>query len=883
MVIRKRVNCIITTSNSAKYLLDAVNSVVCQTIGYDNINLVIVDDGSTDNTEESILKLQIIYPDIVYIAGGKGGLSTARNVGLKFCQTHSKAIYTFFMHAEDYIDINLFERGIALLQRYQGEVDFVAFPIEIVGEDKTILKASEETSSASRIVKIRGGKNKYTHGTSCCFFASEEIDDLYFDKELRMEEGKFLEGSVFVSKLLRHKEKYALDGGAKCYYRRAVKEIPELDDIAHSPEWYNRIFSLGRHLIDEELTLYGHVTRHTQYLVMHDLQWYNLPKIPDSIQEELDITATFEEFKRIIAYMDDDFIRGQKQLSYWQKIYLLEVKHGPGKLVESEETSEPYFEIGGVPRDGVSPVVRIRIAEEYGGIITFSGTYYVVDKEQVELVAIYNDAEYTCRFHDIDHTSIHYLGCICYKACVFDLSIPFTGEGVISFRTKVKGYGLYPVTIKAAYYSRMCDEPGAFVLGDETIVFRLGESSFRVISLNDGALVKKVNDYIQKNLTSDRFAQDVELLQSYLEQYDEMAKRRIWMFMDRTNKADDNAEHLFRYCASIDDGIEKYFVLKEDSPDVPRMQDVGKVVFFGSKQHKLLHLFAEKYISASFSYPDVFPFGTDRQINIFKGLSRAKFMFLQHGIILHDLSSYLHKWKRNFKLFVTTTKGEYNSILHKEYGYCPNVVKLTGLPRYDGLKSNTKKQIVFIFTWRRNLAKYAPGQHIGCIYNPKFKESEYYKGINNILSDKELLDTAQEHGYELVFRPHPEIYVQMEDFSFDERVTIAPQETSYQKLYAEGALAITDYSSAIFDFAYLKKPIIYYHFDANHYNSGYFDYEKMGFGEVITDSAQMIQAIVTHIKSGCVMPDEYQQRVDDFFTYTDIENCRRVYNEIITK
>ena len=878
----KIVNCILTSFNAANYLLDAINSITSQTIGFENINLVIVDDGSTDNTEEIIKKFQIIFPEIVYLPMNNEGLSSARNAGLDFCRKESNAPYTFFMHADDYVDVGLFEKGVKLLEQHGERVDFVAFLVEVVGEDKKPIEPLEYPKSRTRIVQIRNAKSKYTHNTSCCFFSSEAIENLIFDKEVRSDGVKFLEGSVFISQLLRKKEEYVLDCTMAYHYRKVPKEVPELDDITYSPEWYNRIFSLGNHLINEELPVYGQVNRHTQFLVMNDLQWYNMAKIPESIQETVDINAVFQEFKRIIAYVDDDFIREQKQLSYWQKIYLLELKHGPGKLVDDDKP-EPYFEIGGVPRDGVSPVVRIRIAEEYDGVIAFSGTYFVVDSEQVELVAIYNDIEYTCHFHDIDHVSVFFFGEICYKACVFDLKIPFTSEGVITFRTKVKDYGLFPVKIKGAYYSRMRDEPGAFVLGDETIIFRLGESSFRVISLTYDSIVEKINHYIQKNLASDRFAEDVELLQSYLEQYSEMKKRRIWMFMDRTNKADDNAEHLFRYCANLDDGIEKYFVLKEDSPDVHRMRTVGKVVFFGSKRHKLLHLFAEKYISASFSYPDVFPFGTDRQINIFKGLSKAKFMFLQHGIILHDISSYLHKWKRNFKLFVTTTKGEYNSILHKEYGYCPDVVKMTGLPRYDALKCDTKKQIVFIFTWRRSLARYAPGQHIGCIYNPMFKESEYFKSINQILNDKKLLDAAKKHGYELIFRPHPEIYVQIEDFDFDERVTVAPQETSYQKLYAEGALAITDYSSAIFDFAYLKKPILYYHFDANHYNSGYFDYETMGFGPVISKNEGMVNAIIAHMESGCVMQEVYRKRVDDFFTYTDRENCKRVYSEIVAK
>ena len=43
--------------------------------------------------------------------------------------------------------------------------------------------------------------------------------------------------------------------------------------------------------------------------------------------------------------------------------------------------------------------------------------------------------------------------------------------------------------------------------------------------------------------------------------------RRIWLFMDRLDVADDNAEHLFKYAVNQNDGIEKYFILNEDSRD----------------------------------------------------------------------------------------------------------------------------------------------------------------------------------------------------------------------------------------------------------------------------------------------------------------------------
>lgn len=68
--------------------------------------------------------------------------------------------------------------------------------------------------------------------------------------------------------------------------------------------------------------------------------------------------------------------------------------------------------------------------------------------------------------------------------------------------------------------------------------------------------------------------------------------------------------------------------------------------------------------------------------------------FLQHGIIKDDLSGWLNKYNKNLDLFITAGKAEYNSILEGNYFYDDNVVKLTGLARYDRLENKRKKLLL---------------------------------------------------------------------------------------------------------------------------------------------------------------------------------------------
>ena len=99
---------------------------------------------------------------------------------------------------------------------------------------------------------------------------------------------------------------------------------------------------------------------------------------------------------------------------------------------------------------------------------------------------------------------------------------------------------------------------------------------------------------------------------------------------------------------------------------------------------------------------------------------------------------------------------------------------------------------------------------------------------------------------------------------------------------------ITDYSSVAFDFAYLKKPVIYSQFDAesfyqNHvWGKGYFTYEENGFGPITRDLESTVLTLIDYIEHDCKMKQEYVDKVEDFFAFTDRNNCERVYNAIRT-
>ena len=155
---------------------------------------------------------------------------------------------------------------------------------------------------------------------------------------------------------------------------------------------------------------------------------------------------------------------------------------------------------------------------------------------------------------------------------------------------------------------------------------------------------------------------------------------------------------------------------------------------------------------------------------------------------------------------------------------------------------------------------------------------------NSLLSDETFIDQIEKLGYTILFALHPNMQAQRNDFRIDARVIFPEKyEIDYDQFLKESQIMITDYSGIQFDFAYMKKPIIYLHHKdlPNHLEeSDYFSYEKDAFGDICRDIEQLKTKLIEVIKTGGLMEEKYAQRVEKFFIYNDFNNCKRIYEEI---
>jgi CDP-glycerol glycerophosphotransferase (TagB/SpsB family) len=363
----------------------------------------------------------------------------------------------------------------------------------------------------------------------------------------------------------------------------------------------------------------------------------------------------------------------------------------------------------------------------------------------------------------------------------------------------------------------------------------------------------------------------------------------LWLLTDRSERADDNAEHLYRYIRAHYPGRKIKFALHRSSCHWQRLANEGfQLISIGSKKYKIAHEKASRIISSSLEANVVEPYDKTRYVR--------KFVFLQHGVIRDDTSSYLNNKK--IDLMITSTPEEAASIKaqNSPYQLFPHQVKMTGLARHDALlrkmKSTTTKtfrSILVMPTWRVNIIGKWQERGGGFEYKKTFYQSAYALTWKSFLSNDRLKALAQTYGYRIVFSPHANILPYLKIWNLPKYVVCEDcKKKSIQELFAENDLVITDYSSIAFEIAYIKKPIIYYQFDKEHYFSsdasvsrvGYFDYHRDGFGPVSTTEEDLWVELEGLLKRECQPTPQYLQRMETTFPFRDGQCCERIYQAI---
>lgn len=115
------ISVIVPIYNVQDYLDKCINSIINQT--YTNLEVILVNDGSTDDSEKICLNYMKNDGRIKYYKKINGGLADARNFGLE----HATGKYIAFVDSDDYIEVAMFERMHDNITEYNADIAEIDF------------------------------------------------------------------------------------------------------------------------------------------------------------------------------------------------------------------------------------------------------------------------------------------------------------------------------------------------------------------------------------------------------------------------------------------------------------------------------------------------------------------------------------------------------------------------------------------------------------------------------------------------------------------------------------------------------------------------------------------------------------------------------------
>ena len=281
----------------------------------------------------------------------------------------------------------------------------------------------------------------------------------------------------------------------------------------------------------------------------------------------------------------------------------------------------------------------------------------------------------------------------------------------------------------------------------------------------------------------------------------------IWVISDKHNEAGGRGEYFFRYLKNKKpQNIKVYFAIERNCSDYKRLKKLGDILDLHSLRYLYIYLKTDKLIISSiYDKLIINPFDNDQKY--IKDLIHFDIIYIQNGILKEDLSKYVNRFVRNYKLFITPSKKEYKSFSDSKYKYNKNNVILAGFSKYAILEKfnnnyNIERKIVIVPTWRKNIIGIRDLKNYESIYSNNFIFSTFFNFYNNLINDKVLLTFMKNHNYKGTLCLHYFFSSQWVDFNQNSIFSV-PEKCDYRNILYENSLLITDYSSIFFDFAYI--------------------------------------------------------------------------------
>lgn len=818
--------------NVSRYLDDFLSSLDRQTFDHSQVEVILVDDGSTDDSLERLNEWAASTDFATTIlTKTNGGQASARNLGLDAVT----AEWVTFTDPDDFVADDYFEAVDSTLES-QREAEMVICHLidyfEATDTTKDSHPLRHRFRGGDQLVDIDRFPEYINLNVASAFFRVVKVDELglRLDERIRpiFEDGHFVQRYL----LSLPKRLVSIAASAKYYYRRRADNSSTLQGSAADPGRYTTVLEHG--YLDLLKQSSPEVPLWLQYVVIYDLTW--------TLRAEESMFAKTSGVEAAIADRFHELVAEIRSYLTFEAIESF-------PLIKRSTTQYEALAHGYGQENWRWSSVVVDALDTERRLVELR--YHFTGRAPLEQILLRGKpvAPYAAKTRDVLYLR---------RSLVQERILWVPADGTLGVR--LDGVPV-PITFEWPH-------PKSYTVRPAKVHARRGKKTQKY--KKPSRLKSRRNR--MKVGSKDHFAYSIARSLP--------AKRLFadaWVLMDRDSNANDNAEHLFRYLRNRRRDINAWFVVEKGSSDWNRLRSEGfkRLVPYGSAQWKALCLNARFIVS---SHADAYVYSPFVLSNGQK--PQWKYVFLQHGVTKDNISQWLNSKK--IAGMVTASNDEYASIAgdHSSYMLSSKEVRLTGMPRHDALAKKSKllapdqrKLIAIMPTWRQFLVGATIGRGNQREINPEFFESEFLRSWTDLLVSAELREMAEQHKCTIAFMPHPNLEPYLQDLTLPAHVEVMTySSTNVQDVIAQSALVVTDYSSIAFDAAVVRRPVVYYQFDrekvfgGGHLTKpGYFSYERDGFGPVATDHGQVIDALRTTLQAGKDPAPVYMERIERTF------------------
>jgi len=661
--------------NVEKYLDEAIESLIKQTFSFKDIELILVNDGSTDSSGNICIEYENKYSNIVYISKKNGGVSSARNIGIDV----ANGKYINFMDPDDKLDKNTLQNVYEFFQEHE-DIKIATIPYQMFGMRKEEHRLNYKFDK-TRVVNIDEDYNSYFISSSTSFFKKDIIKNNYFEINK-----KYGEDIIFVTDLVMNEKKYGLVTQGKYYYRKRDEGSSAIDKAKYDPDYYFPYLNSLRDQMLKHQDNRGKVHKYVQSIILYDLAWKLVLKdIPDFLIDSKDVFI--DTMFSMIQAIDNEVISKSITLNYYQKnaifswkdtnifprkdqsLYHEKVIDGNILLIDSNDNTQ--FDLS-------KQDIKINVINYFDEELEVLGYYNGFFNKNDISINVVDSHKSPITLNSLEYPNKYYLlGELIYTYKGFRLLIPYEKMKNIKsfqFQIEVKGirkslylkfdgcFSKLDNTNKYSYF--LCDKLSLYYLKDNRKIV-IDKTKVKDVLNKESKFYK----YLLNNKVYDKNYIEKIRLQSKLQ----TNKSFITLYYPKELVVNNSIVKLYKNNENtLEKSANNYLVVDSLETKNTCQIDSTNIIVIGSKEYIRLLTTADYCITDNSDTNKLFSFDS---FKYYKDLINIKQIFIDNELELLNARKF-RKTKQNFYKIIINDSVQLEQLEQQEYQYNKNSLSL---------------------------------------------------------------------------------------------------------------------------------------------------------------------------------------------------------------